>query len=163
MTAFFSRKADKLKASKKYLETLLQYYEEEVSGEAYFYALVSHFEEKEKLKLLARVERHAAQSVLPLLHKYGLVSRDESKLRIEGERYVERHESITWQAFMAYIADRYQGYLDDFAALENMAPIEDLPALNILTDHEVAAIMFAEKELMGDPTSVDALHDYLDR
>jgi hypothetical protein len=31
-------------------------------GEAYFYGLADHFDEREKLILLARVERRAAQS-----------------------------------------------------------------------------------------------------
>ena len=57
----------------KYLRTLLSYYEEEIEGEAYFYGLVDHFEEQDELKMLARVERRAAESVIPLLEKYKLV------------------------------------------------------------------------------------------
>jgi dimethylamine/trimethylamine dehydrogenase len=67
-----------MKATDEYLKTLLSYYEEEIEGEAYFYGLVDYFEEQEKLTVLARVERRAAESVVPLLEKYGLVSRDES-------------------------------------------------------------------------------------
>lgn len=52
--------------STDYLETLLSYYEEEISGEAYFYALADHFEERDKLILLARIERDAAHAVEPL-------------------------------------------------------------------------------------------------
>ena len=53
----------------KYLRTLLSYYEEEIEGEAYFYGLVDHFEEQDELKMLARVERRAAESVVPLKKK----------------------------------------------------------------------------------------------
>jgi dimethylamine/trimethylamine dehydrogenase len=62
---------------------------------------------------------------------------------------------------MTYIIKRYPGYLDDFAGLENLAPAEDLPALNILTEHEVAVIEFAEMELAGDPDSMIPLNRYL--
>ena len=34
-----------------YRETLLSYYEDEIGGEAYFYALAEHFDESEKLSL----------------------------------------------------------------------------------------------------------------
>jgi len=73
-----------VKATDKYLKTLLSYYEEEIEGEAYFYGLVDHFEEQDKLTVLARVERRAAESVLPLLEKYELIPRQESELKARG-------------------------------------------------------------------------------
>jgi dimethylamine/trimethylamine dehydrogenase len=150
-------------ATDEYLDTLLTYYEEEVMGEAYFYGLVDHFDEQEKLVLMARVERCAADAVVPLLEKYDLVPRVEADLETLGKDWVERHESFKWEELMAYIIDRYPGYLDDFAALERMAPEEDLEALNILTAHEVAAIEFAERELAGDPHSPAPLYHYLEQ
>jgi dimethylamine/trimethylamine dehydrogenase len=147
--------------SNAYLKTLLSYYEEEISGEAYLYALAEHFDEKDKMNLLARIERRAAESIQPLLEKYGLEPRDESVLNREGRGYLESHESYSWPEFMEYIVKRYPGYLDDFHALEQMAPDADLPALNILTDHEVAVIDFAKKEIAGDPSSTTALLQYL--
>ena len=151
-----------MRATDKYLKTLLSYYEEEIEGEAYFYGLADHFEQQEKLTVLARVERRAAESVVPLLEKYELVPRDESELKTRGEGYVGRHASLDWFEFMTYIVNRYPGYLEDFTTLERMAPEEDLYALNNLTVHEVAAIEFAQRELTGDPDSLAPLYDYLD-
>ena len=151
-----------MRATDKYLKTLLSYYEEEIEGEAYFYGLVDHFEQQEKLTVLARVERRAAESVVPLLEKYELVPRDESELKTRGEGYVVRHASLDWFEFMTYIVNRYPGYLEDFTTLERMAPEEDRYALNNLTVHEVAAIEFAQRELTGDPDSLAPLYDYLD-
>ena len=148
-------------ASEEYLDTLLKYFEDEISGEAYFYGLADHFAESEKTILLARVERRAAEAVRPLLHKYGLEPREESAIHDQGKGYVEVHRSYSWHEFMAYIIKRYPRYLDDFADLENLAPAEDLPALNILTDHEVAVIAFAEMELAGNPDSLIPLNRYL--
>ena len=146
-----------------YLQTLLSYYEDEIMGEAYFYGLARHFDEREKLVLLARVERRAAQAVYPLLQKYKLAPRDESVLKTQGEGHVEQHRSCTWSDFMSYIVRRYPGYVDEFKALERMAPEEDLHALKILTDHEVAAIDFAKKELAHDPDSLAPLYKYLEQ
>ncbi len=119
-----------------YLETLLDYYEEEVMGEAYFYGLADHIGgavEREKLALLAEVERRAADVVRPLLEKHGLVPRDESVLKALGEADVERHRHYGWMELMVYMAGRYPAYLDDFEALERLAPEDDMPALKLLT------------------------------
>ena len=147
--------------SQKYLDTLLQYYEEEVQGVAEFYALAEHFSEREKTILLAEVEQVAADAVKPLLEKYNLVPRDETVLHDEGRGYVKEYLSWDWTRYMNYVLERFPGYLDDFQGLEAMAPAEDLPALQKLTEHEVVVIEFAEKELAGDPDSTAPLLAYM--
>ena len=150
-----------MRVTDRYLRTLLSYYEEEIEGEAYFYGLVDHFEEQDKLTVLARVERRAAESVVPLLEKYKLVPRDASELKTRGVGHVQRHASFDWLEFMTYMLNHYPGYLEEFTTLERMAPEEDLYALKKLTNHEVAAIEFAKRELVGDPDSLSPLCDYL--
>ena len=140
-----------IQPSQKYLDTLLQYYEEEVQGVAEFYALAEHFSERDKTILLAEVEQVAADAVKPLLKKYGLKPRDEAILHDEGRSYVTEYLSWDWNQYMDYVVNRFPGYLEEFYGLENMAPAEDLPALQKLTEHEVVVIEFAEKELAGDP------------
>jgi dimethylamine/trimethylamine dehydrogenase len=125
-------------------------------GEAYFHTLAEYFDgkgERDKLRLLARVERRAAAVVQPLLRKHGLMARDEPVLKSLGEADVAAHQDYGWHELMAYIVARYPGYADDFEALERLAPKEDLPALELLTQHEVAAIEFAGKEVAGDADS----------
>ena len=117
-------------ASKKYLDTLCAYYEEEVSGEAYFYGLIPFLGEDEKLGLLARVECRAAASIFPLIKKYGLEPRGTGKLRQEGLAHVNHHKDLSWTEFMRHIVDRYPGYLEEFSALEAMAP--KMPAHMVL-------------------------------
>ncbi len=148
-----------------YLTTLLEYFEEEIEGEAYFYALADHFDgegEREKLVLMAKVERRAAEAVRPLVDKHGLAPRDESVLKTLGRAGVGRHENFSWGQLMEYISIRYPGYVDDFERLERIAPEDDLPALKILTLHEVAAIEFANREIAGDPDSLAPLREYLE-
>lgn len=144
-----------------YLNTLLSYYEDEIMGEAYFYGLARCFDEFGKCVLLAQVESHAAEAIDPLLKKYDLTPSAESVLRSRGERYVERHSSDSWSKFMTHIIERYPGYVEEFKALERMAPKENLPALELLAQHEVAAIEFAEKEIAGAPDSLIPLRRYL--
>jgi len=147
--------------SQDYLDTLLRYYEEEISGEAYFYGLLEAFGESEKVTLLARMERSAGQSIEPLLEKYALGPVNEKQLKDLGESEVFRHQGLSWHQFMTHIAKRYPIYLDEFHALEAMAPAEDLPLLQRLTEHEIVVIEFAERELSGRPDSMQPLEQYL--
>jgi dimethylamine/trimethylamine dehydrogenase len=147
-----------------YRATLLDYFEEEIGGEAYFHGLAEHFDEpgaSEKLALLGEVERCAAEAVRPLLQRHGLNPRDESALAAEGKTYVARHAGLAWSAFVAHMVERYPAYIDDFLGLEAMAPPEDLAMLRVLTEHEVVTIDFARLEESGAADSTRPLRDYI--
>lgn len=149
----------------RYLKTLLLYYEEEIMGEAHFYGLVEWFDdpaEREKLALLAKVERRAANVVRPLVDIHGLVPRDDAVLKALGEATIDRHRDTSWRELMTYITVRFPGYLVEFDALAAIAPEEDLPLLKQLTHHEVITIEFAHKELAGDPGGDVPLRRYLE-
>jgi hypothetical protein len=142
-----------------------KYYEDEVIGEAYFYGLAEHFGgavEREKLALLSEVERWAADVIRPLLETHGLVPRDESVLKPLGEAHVERRLRYSWMELMADMAARYPAYVDEFEALERLAPEDDLLALKLLTYHEVVVVDFANKEIAGNPDSLASIGEYLD-
>jgi len=148
-----------------YLKTLLLYHEEEVIGEAYFNALADHFsnpDEKRKTQLLAKVERRAAESVRPLLEKYGLTPRPDSELKQLGLDDVDQDGPLSWDAFMQKMARDYKKYMPAFLALENAAPEEDLPALKVLTEHETISIEFAEQECLGAQGTDSILKRYID-
>ncbi|MCP5088082.1 MAG: FAD-dependent oxidoreductase, partial [Rhodobacteraceae bacterium] len=158
----FGEKA-KAALSPGYLETLLRYYEEEVVGEAYFDALAGlqdKDEDREKLRLIAEVENYAADSVLPLVRKYGLQPRTEAEMFQEGRDQAKTADS-DWKEILAEMDRAFTGYIDDFKRLEAMAPPEDLPRLKVLTDHEVAAVDFIELELAGTKNCLQPLKNYL--
>jgi dimethylamine/trimethylamine dehydrogenase len=147
-----------------YLKTLLDYYEEEVMGEAYFNGLAVRYDDAgggEKMRLLAQVEHRAAGFMEPLLEKYGLRSRDEATLFELGAAQAKK-EKRDWPEFLNHMVTRYPAYVDDFENLERLAPDEDVPALKFVTDHEVVAIEFAEKEIAGDDKSTAPLRRYLE-
>ena len=148
----------------KYLNTLLLYYEEEIMGEGYFLSLSKHITEKhqkEKMVMMAEVERYAAKSVMPLLQKYKLQPRPTKILQTIGEEGVKKIVNLSWIEFIQQINDNYPNYLIEFAALEALAPSEDLPLMQILTNHEFAAIEFAELELAGVNLSIKPLLEYM--
>ena len=148
-----------------YLNTLLYHYEAEIMGEAYFFAMADCFDDadaREKLTLLAAVERCAADTVRPLVDKYGLVPREETTLKAIGEEHTEPHRHFSWRQLMTQIRDEYPAYLDKFHALEGMAPEDDLVALQRLTLHENVLIDFAQREMANDPDSVMSLRRYVE-
>ncbi|MGI9350660.1 MAG: hypothetical protein ACR2O3_03775 [Rhizobiaceae bacterium] len=148
----------------QYLETLLLYYEEEVMGEAYFNSLADGFSEddqKEKMRLLAAVERKAADAVLPLIVKYNLSPRSDHELHRLGQSGVNKALVMGWPGFIEHMIKRYPDYMPEFHALEAMAPLEDLDCLKTLTYHEVITIEFAKLEAEGDPQSEGPLRAYL--
>lgn len=156
--------SDATTASAEYLKTLLDYYEAEVMGEAYFRGLADLADdpaEKDKLALLAAVEKHAAAAVVPLLDKHDLTPRSEAELKAIGKTQVEHYGDYDWMALVDHMLVRFPGYVDDFENLERMAPKADLPELEFLTLHEVVTIDFANMEKAGDPDSQAPLHLYL--
>ena len=149
----------------KYLETLLLYYEEEIMGERYFIALSEHFakpHQKEKMLLLAKVEKFAAEAILPLLSKYELVPRDSGLLKEIGKKGLTKVGHFSWEEFIDDIYINFPKYLVEFAELERMAPESDIGLLKILTNHEVAAIEFAKLEREGNLNSKEPLVRYME-
>ena len=150
--------------SEKYLETLVQYYEEEIEGEAYFAAIADRLddpEERRKMQMMADVETYAAASVRPLIDKYGLTPRPAADLHASGRAGAENAKGDFAQ-FMAEWLKSFPAYMDDFHGLEALAPEQDLPLLKVLTNHETAAIDFLEREARGEADSTRPMERYLE-
>lgn len=151
------------KPGQTYLDTLLLYYEEEIEGEAYFLELASVFEpalQKQKLELLAEVERHAAAAVEPLVAKYNLTPRSVSDLVKSGQKQA-RETNMNWSVLIDDMTKTYPAYLAAFRNLESIGPAIDRQRLSFLTQHEVAAIAFLDAEVVNAPNSATPLYDYL--
>ncbi|MEM1053807.1 MAG: hypothetical protein AAGI28_17120 [Pseudomonadota bacterium] len=149
--------------SQEYLDTLVQYYEEEVEGEAYFAEAAKAYDDplvREKLELLAECERHAAEAVEPLVRKYGLIPKSAEELQDSGRKDAQATE-VNWDKMVDGMNKTYPGYLDDFKGLESLGPTEDQQRLNFLTEHEVAAIEFLRLEGVDPTDSVAPLKRYL--
>ena len=147
-----------------YQPVLTLYYEEEIMGEAFFAGLARYFpnpQQQEKLLLLSQIERCVADAVRPLLDRHGLRPRNDEELHAIGVEDMDRYQDFAWHKFMEEIIRTFPGYMDEFAALENIAPNEDRDLLQPFTRHEVVGIEFAERELRDDPESVDVLKRYI--
>jgi hypothetical protein len=148
-----------------YLEALLAAYEDEVIGEAYFRSLADRFEvgsQREKLALLAEVERHTADLLRSLVERHGLTPRRRSVLSELGRSEALSYRGADWLDLMRQMAGTYQVYVEEFGAAERMAPEQDRAALARLTEYELLIIDFAERELTASAGSLEAIRGFLE-
>lgn len=150
-------------ADPTYLATLLRYYEEEVEGEAWFRAFAERMplpRQKEKMLLLAMVERRTAEDVRPLIDRYGLTPAPRARLAATGRKQAAEGPQ-DWGGLIARMIETFPAYTAAFEALERIAPPRDRPLLARMTAHEVATIEFLEREAAGDPDSTEPLLRFL--
>lgn len=150
-------------ADPAYLARLTCYYEEEVEGEAWYRALAERMalpRQKEKMLLLAEVERATAEAVRPLIDRYGLKPAPVDSLAATGRRQAAEGPQ-DWDTLIALMLETFPAYVTDFETLERMAPPSDRPLLARMTAHEVAAIDFLNREIAGDPDSTEPLLRFL--
>jgi dimethylamine/trimethylamine dehydrogenase len=150
-------------ADAAYLKTLLDYYEEEIGGVAYYETLAkicADPDHKAKMLLLAQVEQHTVDIVAPLIERHGLTARDAQTLVSEGEK--DAHDGPQdWDGMIASMRKTFPGYIADFERLERMAPPQDMAILKRMTEHEVVAIAFLELEAKGAADAVAPLERFL--
>ena len=149
--------------SGQYLTTLLQYYEEEIAGISYFRSLKNSLSETHKLSLLAEVEEHAAKVLQPLIEKYELKPRSHAVLFALGREEARNHNQFNWDQFIDHIVLEYPVFIDEFEKLYEIAPMEDRPFIDTLTQHEIAAIEFAKREQIRRADSTLPLTDYISK
>lgn len=148
-----------------YLKTLLECYEEEIVGVAYFEGLADICtvpEHKAKMRLLAQVEQHTVDIVASLISQYGLTVRDRQTIVAEGAADALKGPQ-DWEGMMAYMRKIFPTYVADFERLERMAPPQDVAILKRMTEHEVVAIAFLELEAKGAADAVAPLQRFLAR
>ncbi len=149
-------------ASPAYRDSLLSHYEAEIEAEAYFETLAAAaFDpgQEEKLMLLAKVERHAAAAIAPLLACHGLRAADRQVLLEKGR--AEARAAPGWDALLAGMRSTYPAYISEMEELETLGPAEDRARLAFFTAHERAALAFADLAAQGAPDSAAPLRRYL--
>jgi hypothetical protein len=125
----------------RYTLRVLEAYEDEVAGAAYFEGLSSIYPDQAAfLGKCAALERQTAASLSALIRKYQLAPRARSVLEQRGAPEARREAGSGWQQWRERSIDSYARYVDDFKALETIGPASDQPVLAALTAHEVQLI-----------------------
>ena len=131
-----------------YQAGILDAYEGEVAGAAYFRDLMAYFpDHAELLQRCRALEHQTAASLAPLLKKYDLQCRAVLVLSELGAAEARADGRQTWQSLLRHSVDTYPAYVVQFRELTALAPVVDRPIVELLTQHEVLLIGWLTTEL----------------
>ncbi len=130
-----------------YRQRVLEAYEDEVAGAAYFNELAFAYPRQSAfLAKCAALERATASQLSALIRKYQLTPRAQATLEEHGALDARAAVGSDWRELMRQSISSYARYVADFKALEAIGPAEDQPALAALTAHEVQLIEWMRVE-----------------
>ena len=125
----------------QYTLLILEAYEDEVAGAAYFHSLARAYPQHSSFfQKCAALERTTANRLIELLRKYDLTSLAQTTLEERGAIDARIEATSDWRMLMQQSIESYAHYAAEFKALEAMGPAEDQPILAALTAHEVQLI-----------------------
>lgn len=131
----------------QYTLLVLEAYEDEVAGAAYFEGLaLAHPQRSGFLQKCVALELSTANLLLELVQKYQLTPSANATLEERGARDARRDAASEWETLIQQSIQLYARYVAEFRALEAMGPIEDQPILAALTAHEVELIEWMQAE-----------------
>ena len=131
----------------QYSLQILEAYEDEVAGAAYFDALALAYPQQSTFfERCAALERETATQLSALLQKYQLTPRAQTMLEERGALNARRDAGSDCNKLMQQSIESYAGYVAEFKALEAMGPMEDQRILAALTAHEIQLIEWMRAE-----------------
>ena len=132
----------------QYTLLILEAYEDEVAGAAYFDRLARAYPQHSSFfQKCAALERTTANRLIELLRKYDLTSLAQTTLEERGAIDARIEATSDWRMLMQQSIESYAHYAAEFKALEAMGPAEDQPILAALTAHEVQLIEWMQAEI----------------
>mgnify|MGYP003582569120 CR=1 FL=1 len=140
--------------SARYRQYLLERFEGEVEGEAFFLGLQERSEDadiKAKWSALARLETETRAHLKAALDELALVPPPASA-SVERGRHLAAHFSrMPWPSFMQAFCTGLEGFVTQFKAAEALMPQDGKEAMLLrhITRHEQALLVFAVRELQG--------------
>ena len=132
----------------QYTLLILEAYEDEVAGAAYFDSLARAYPRHSSFfQKCAALERTTANRLIELLRKYHLTPSAQTTLEERGALDARIQATSDWRMLMQQSIESYARYVAEFKALEAMGPAEDQPILEALTAHEVQLIEWMRAEI----------------
>ena len=132
----------------QYTLLILEAYEDEVAGAAYFDSLARAYPQHSSfIQKCAALERTTANRLIELLRKYHLTPSAQTTLEERGALDARIEATSDWRMLMQQSIKSHARYVVEFKALEAMGPAEDQPILAALTAHEVQLIEWMRAEI----------------
>ena len=99
-----------------------------------------------KWKLLAELERVTGRQLEPLVNRYGFDTEPPGEQVQRGLATAREFAQMPHADFMALIEPYLEEVISRFEAMRDAAPAEDMAAMQLLVDHEVALLRFVQLE-----------------
>jgi hypothetical protein len=133
--------------SMQYTLQVLEAYEDEVAGAAYFDGLALAYPQQSAFfERCAALERETATQLSALLQKYQLTPQAQTTLEERGALDARRDAGSDCKKLIRQSIKSYARYVAEFKALEATGPVEDQPILAALTAHEIQLIEWMQAE-----------------
>ena len=144
-------------------EGLCAFYEEEISGEAFFSTLASFHsgEASEALGLMSLIEGAMLKVLAPMAKRLGVDPARAAAIRAEGQREAEALRSVGWHDLLRRMCEEYPVFVAEFEAVAMAAEEAERADAQLLLDHEVALLDFAAAALAGRKDSLQILEGFL--
>lgn len=124
-------------------------YRGEVSGEALFATLADAWPDNAgDLRVLAELERHMANALVPLLARYDVEGGNDERSRRTGRDSAAGLAEQGWPAFLTLFVPVTDAALERYHRLQTLAPETD-PRFDALIAHEEALQAFGVAHLAG--------------
>ena len=144
-----------------HLTELLEWYCDEIAGEAFFLALAKSADapgRAAKWQTLARLEQHVAGRLQSELKARG-VAFPAAEIDIRRGQYSAlEYADLPWREALERLRPALDGYVRDFQAAESRMPADLRLLAQFVTTHERALLEFVTLELQGgDRHSLDGV------
>jgi hypothetical protein len=137
----------------EYLRGIASLYAAEVLGEGLasrWLELCTDREQRYKLSLFLQLESEAKVRLRPLLARHSLSLVEDQIQRAAGASAAEKFAAVPWREAMATLSELALPYVHRFQALLDVAPLEDLPLIRFMVDHEQQVVRVAAREAAGE-------------
>jgi hypothetical protein len=140
---------------------LVQAYQGEVLGEAFFAGVADHLDDAEaarKMRVLATLEQRTKDAVAPALARAGLPTEPDPDMVSLAEALVADMANSTWEGLLSSVVSVTEQFIPMYQRIGELHPAERETA-DLLVAHELALRDFARAEIAGDTTtSLDPVH-----
>ena len=136
-----------------HLAELLEFYCDEIVGEAFFTALAQNSSEPDrgaKWRTLASLERTVAARLRAALEAHGVSIPAPAPDQRRGVESAQAYAGLTWGQALERLRPELDRYVCDFQAAESRMPADLLPLARFVTAHERALLEFVTRELDQD-------------
>jgi hypothetical protein len=136
-----------------HLAELLEFYCDEIAGEAFFSALAQNSSEPQRAaqwRMLASLERMVAGRLRAALEVHGVSMPTLATDQRRGVESAQAYAGLAWGKALERLRPELDRYVSEFQAAESRMPEDLLPLAQFVTAHERALLQFVTRELDQD-------------